>query len=124
MASGPDDFCQSLAEHAGDAVIYVDAQGMVRFWNRGAERLLGFDCGEALGRPIDIIIPEPLRERHWQGFRRVVATGSTLPPGWVVTSAMRKDGAIVPLDITILLLRRDDGSVKGIAAFMCPRPNA
>jgi PAS domain S-box-containing protein len=124
MPSAPDDFYQSLAAHAGDAVIYVDAEGVVRFWNRGAERLLGFECSEAVGQPIDIIIPDRLRARHWQGFRRVIATGSTLPPGWVVTSAMRKDGTIVPLDITILLLRRDDGSVKGIAALMSPRPTA
>jgi PAS domain S-box-containing protein len=116
------DFFEALAEHAGDAVIYVDAGGAIRFWNRGAERILGFASDEAVGRPIDIIIPEPLRERHWEGFRRVVRTGSTLPPGWVVTSAMRKDGTIVPLDITILLLRDDGGRVIGITALMCPRP--
>lgn len=121
MTSAEEDFCRALAEHAGDAVIYVDAAGVVRFWNRGAERILGFSRAEALGRRIDIIIPPQLRERHWQGFERVVSTGSTLPPGWVVTSAMRKDGTIVPLDITILLLRQDDGGVKGIAALMCPR---
>jgi len=114
MAPIVDDFHQAVADHAGDAVIYVDADGVVQFWNKGAERILGFSGVEALGKPIDIIIPDHLRDRHWQGFRRVIRTGSTLPPGWVVTQAMRKDGCIVPLDITILLPRRNDGSSSRI----------
>ena len=76
---------------------------------------MGFSGVEVLGKPIDIIIPDHLRDRHWQGFRRVIRTGSTLPHGRVVTRAMRKDDCIVPLDIAILPLRHDDGSVRGIA---------
>ncbi len=121
MSARADDFFQSLAEHSHDAVIYVDASGIVQFWNAGAETILGFRRDEAVGKPVDIIIPERLRERHWDGFRRVIRTGSTLPPGWVVTQAMRKDGTIVPLDITILLLRHADRRVRGVVALMCPR---
>jgi PAS domain S-box-containing protein len=83
-------------------VIYVDARGMVQFWDAGAETILGFGRDEAVGRPVDIIVSERLRERHWDGFRRLIRSGSTLPPGRVVTQPMRKDGVVVPVDITIL----------------------
>jgi PAS domain S-box-containing protein len=121
MSALADDFFQALDEHSHDAVIYVHASGIVQFWNAGAETILGFRRDEAVGRPVDIIIPERLRERHWDGFRRVIRSGSTLPPGWVVTQAMRKDGVVVPLDITILLLRHADRRVRGIVSLMCPR---
>jgi PAS domain S-box-containing protein len=125
MSADVDDFFEALAEHSHDAVIYVDASGIVQFWNAGAETILGFRRDEAVGRPVDIIIPERLRERHWDGFRRVIRaalrSGSTLPPGWVVTQAMRKDGVVVPLDITILLVRHASRRVRGVVALMCSR---
>jgi PAS domain S-box-containing protein len=42
-----DDFCHSLVHDAPDAIIFADAGGMIRFWNRGAERLFGFIEEEA-----------------------------------------------------------------------------
>ena len=51
-----------------DAVVYADAEGLIRFWNKGAERIFGFAAAEALGRSLDIIIPERLRGCHWAGY--------------------------------------------------------
>ena len=50
------------------AVIVVDTEGTIREWNATAERVLGYAAGEVLGSPVDILIPEHLRERHWAGF--------------------------------------------------------
>jgi PAS domain S-box-containing protein len=58
-----------------DAIIASDSYGIITFWNRGAERIFGYASAEAVGRSLDIIIPERLRERHWSGYRRVMATG-------------------------------------------------
>jgi PAS domain S-box-containing protein len=62
MSFDPEHFASVLASSMSDAVIYADAEGLIRFWNKGAERIFGFDAAEALGRSLDIIIPE--------GFRR------------------------------------------------------
>jgi hypothetical protein len=50
-------FCRLLVVDAPDAIIYADAEGIVRYWNRGAERLFGFSSDEVLGESLDLIIP-------------------------------------------------------------------
>ena len=68
---------RAMLEAAADAIILADREGVIRFWNAGAERLFGFTPAEALGRPLDIIVPEPQRARHWAGFSRVMETGES-----------------------------------------------
>jgi PAS domain S-box-containing protein len=60
-----------------DAVVATDRDGIIRLWNPGAERMFGHRADEALGQPLDLIIPERLRPRHWEGFHRVMATGES-----------------------------------------------
>jgi PAS domain S-box-containing protein len=62
-------FAQRLVSGMSDAIVYADADGVIRLWNRGATRIFDFTEAEALGRSLDIIIPERLRERHWQRYR-------------------------------------------------------
>ena len=67
--SGPpefdrDAFARTLLAEAPDAIVYADAEGIIRFWNRAASRLFGYEEAEALGQSLDIIIPEKLRQRH------------------------------------------------------------
>jgi len=57
-------FAHRLVSGMPDAIVYADAEGVIRRWNRGATRIFGFTEAEALGRSLDIIIPEHLRERH------------------------------------------------------------
>ena len=52
-----------------DAIIQADSQGIIQFWNPGAERIFGFSGAEAVGQSLDIIIPERLRKRHWDGWK-------------------------------------------------------
>jgi PAS domain S-box-containing protein len=58
-----------------DAIVASDKDGIIRFWNPGAERIFGYTSVDAIGKSLDIIIPERLRARHWQGYRQVMATG-------------------------------------------------
>jgi PAS domain S-box-containing protein len=105
---------------AADAVIAVDRDGMIRFWNPGAERLFGFAAAEAVGRTVDIIIPEPQRARHWAGFRRVMATGESRygQGDLLAVPGLRKDGARVSLEFTIVPLRAPEGQVEGMVAVL------
>jgi PAS domain-containing protein len=67
----------TLLENTDDAVVVTDASGAIRYWNSAAEAMFGHSPEEAIGASLDIIIPEKLRERHWAGYRRVMATGET-----------------------------------------------
>jgi PAS domain S-box-containing protein len=60
---------QSLLNTRSDAIIATDRDGIIRFWNPGAQRIFGHAAAEAIGQSLDLIIPERLRERHWQGYR-------------------------------------------------------
>ncbi|WP_431271196.1 PAS domain S-box protein [Dankookia sp. P2] len=111
---------RTLLQTAPDAIILADREGAIRFWNAGAERLFGYAAAEALGRPLDIIVPEPQRARHWAGFDRVMQTGeSRYGAGEVLAvPGLRKDGSRVSLEFTIVPLRDSAGRMEGMAAIL------
>jgi PAS domain S-box-containing protein len=111
---------RALLASTGDAIIAADAAGVIRLWNPGAERIFGFAEQEALGRSLDLIIPERLRQRHWHGYRQVMQTGrSRYGAGdLLAVPGVHKDGRRISLEFTIALLRSDDGGITGIAAVL------
>jgi PAS domain S-box-containing protein len=111
---------EALLGSSSDAIVATDADGIIRFWNPGADRIFGHTSGDAVGESLDIIIPERLRERHWAGFRQVMATGeSRYGHGDVLAvPGIRKDGARVSLEFTIVPLRDGAGAMIGMAAVM------
>jgi PAS domain S-box-containing protein len=115
-----DQFCRKLVVEAPDAIIYADADGLVRFWNRGAERIFRFSQSDALGKSLDLIIPEQLRKRHWDGYARTMRTGVTRYGAGDVLAvpAIRKDGLRISVEFTILPFTDRNGRVIGIAAIL------
>lgn len=113
-------FALTLARDASDAIIYADSEGVIRFWNHGAERIFGFAEGEALGRSLDIIIPERLRARHWAGYAATMESGVTRYGSGEILAvpAMHKDGRRISVEFTVLPFRDDAGRMKGIAAIL------
>jgi len=101
-----------------DAIVAADREGLIRFWNPGAERL-GYSHNEALSRSLDLIIPERLRARHWDGYRRVMESGkSRYGQGDVLSvPAIRKDGATISVEFTVVPLQ-NNGQMIGMAAIM------
>jgi PAS domain-containing protein len=67
----------SILAAAADAVVATDREGVIRIWSPGAERIFGHRLEEALGRSLDLNIPERLRPAHWEGWRRVMETGES-----------------------------------------------
>jgi PAS domain S-box-containing protein len=116
----PAHFAERLVSGMSDAIVYADAEGVIRVWNRGATRVFGFTEAEAVGRSLDIIIPENLRERHWQGYRATMRTGqSRYGDGQILSvPAVRKDGTRVSVEFTIVPFSDDAGRMIGIAAIM------
>lgn len=113
-------FYRELAHDSPDAIVYADADGMIGFWNTSAERIFGFSAAEALGQSLDIIIPESLRARHWNGYRETVRTGrSRYGAGDVLAvPALRKDGTRISVEFTILPFRDTAGRTSGMAAML------
>ena len=124
MQSERDDIGAQLAGAivgtAADAILATDRQGIIRFWNPGADRIFGFTQEEAVGASLDLIIPERLRQRHWQGYQRVIATGATrYGTGDVLAvPALTKDGRQISVEFTILLLRDASREITGMAAIL------
>jgi PAS domain S-box-containing protein len=111
--------CREVLEKARDGVIVADREGLVTFWNMGAERIFGYSRAEALGRSLDLIIPERLRQRHWEGYGKVMATGVTRYGEEVLAvPALRRDGGRLSIEFTILLVRDEAGDLLGTAAFI------
>jgi PAS domain S-box-containing protein len=115
-----DRFYRTLACEAPDAIIYADAEGRIAFWNRAAERIFGYPATEALGKTLDIIIPEKLRARHARGFGETIRTGRTRYGAGEVLAvpAVHRDGRRLSIEFTILPFRDRAGRILGIAATL------
>lgn len=120
MSPEVDRFYRTLVRNAPDAIVYADAQGMIAFWNKGAERIFGFSEAEAIGKSLDIIVPENLRQRHWEGFAETVRTGKTRYGAGDVLAvpALRKDGSRISVEFTMLLFSDRAGRILGMAAIL------
>jgi PAS domain S-box-containing protein len=113
------DLASLLVETTPDAVIVADKEGVIRLWNRGAEAIFGYSSAEALGQTLDLIVPERFRQRHWQGYRQVMATGLTrYTKELLAVPAMRRDGTRISLEFSVALLHDAAGALIGIGAIM------
>ena len=111
--------CQQIVDNSGDAIVFGNAEGNVRLWNAGAERIFGFRADEILGKSMDLIIPENLRERHWEGYDQAMKTGRTqYSRNLLAVPAIRKDGTRISIEFTIVLIRGADGKLLGPAAIL------
>ncbi len=101
-----------------DAIVCADPDGVITFWNPGAERVFGFTAAQAIGQSLDLIIPARLRERHWAGWQRVMATGeSRFGAGdMLAVPAVRQDGTTISVEFTIHPLKDAEAQMIGIAA--------
>jgi PAS domain S-box-containing protein len=106
-----------LIEQAPDAVIYADRHGIIREWNSSAFRIFGFTAEEALGKSLDIIVPERFREAHWRGYEKALSEGRTKYSGQALpTRSARKDGSTIYVELTFAVVHDRNASVVGAVA--------
>jgi len=93
----------AILSAALDAILTMDHEGLLIDLNPAAERIFGFQRGEALGRPLaDLIIPERLRERHRQGLRHFLVTGEGPVMGRrIEIDALHARGHEYPVELSI-----------------------
>ncbi|MET7742939.1 PAS domain S-box protein [Streptomyces sp. NPDC005385] len=101
-----------MADQAPDGVVIIDREGLIRYWNRGAERIFGFSAAEVDGGSLDVIIPEKHRRRHWEGFGTAMERGTTRygDADLLTVPALASDGRTLSIEFSVVLLTGNDGT--------------
>lgn len=86
-----------------EALVVADESGVIRLWNSVAVDLFGHEAETAVGASLDLIVPEPYRDRHWIGYRRAWEEG--------IKDAQR---------IAVMPVLCADGEVRGFAGHLLP----
>ena len=101
---------RGVTDAATDAIVSADGEGLLRSWNRGAERMFGWRAEEVVGRPLALIMPERFRALHSEGLARVRRTGHSKLAGSVVELVgLRRDGTEFPVELSIGVWDSPDG---------------
>jgi PAS domain S-box-containing protein len=111
---GAEPFLAALIRSSDDAIIGKTPEGQVVFWNAGAERLYGYKAAEMLGRDISVLIPED-RPDELVEILAQVAAGKIVKA--LHTERRRKDGAIVPVSVTVSPVIGRHGAVIGASTI-------
>jgi len=92
-----------IIEHALDAIVIVDARGLITNWNPCAHRIFGWAKTDVLGRPMtETIIPLAYRGEYQDGFRQMNSAGQwSLMNQRVETITLHRDGHEFPVELTI-----------------------
>lgn len=109
-----------MAAEAPDGIVIVDREGAIRYWNRGAERIFGYPASGVVGSGLDVIIPERLRQRHWDGFRAAMVSGSSRygEDDLLAVPAVAADGRTLSIEFSVVLLADAEGRVHHVAALI------
>lgn len=99
------------------AIVFAEPSGVVRSWNSGAEALFGHPAADAIGQTLDLIVPPEYRERHWAGFRTIMAaTDGKIDRASVNVPALHRDGTIMRVAVRLLLIHDARNRVAGAMA--------
>jgi len=114
----PDGLAARILEESPDAILICDVEGVVRYWNQGAERVFGFPREHVLDQSLNIIIPERFRDRHWAGWKAAMSTGVTrYNDGELLgVPALHKDGRQISIEFSIQLVNDAGGHPQWVVA--------
>ncbi|MBE9070282.1 PAS domain S-box protein [Leptolyngbya cf. ectocarpi LEGE 11479] len=102
----------NIFDLAGEAIICIDRYQHIRLYNQTAERMFGYTAAEAVGQPLDLLLPEAFRTIHRQHIERfgqsaVLSRRMGERPGNV--SGRRKNGDVFPAEASISKSKTTDG---------------
>ena len=112
--------CHQLVAAVSDAIVVSDESGAIVLWNAGAERIFGHTEAEVLGQSLDLITPERLRHRHWEGYHKSMITGTTRygAGDMLRVPAVHKDGRTMSIAFTVAMLFTSEHKVSGVIAII------
>lgn len=106
-----------IVEQSPDAVIYAGRDGVIQVWNAAATEMFGFAKEDAVGKDLNIIIPEQFRDQHWTGYDRALEAGDTKYRGKALpTKALRASGDTFYVELSFAIIRDEGGEVIGALA--------
>lgn len=105
---------------APDAVVIIDNEDLIRYWNRGAERIFGYPASEVVGTTLEVVIPKRLRQRHRDGFMAAMARGSTKygEADLLAVPAIAADGRTISIEFGVVLLAGADSTIHYVGAII------
>jgi len=104
------------------ALVGADATGIIQVWSAGAQKLFGHGASDAIGRTLDLIVPEEYRGQHWQGFRHAMDAGAANLDGQSTEIPVKcRDGTITVFPGAFMLLRDAQKKVIGAMVIFGPR---
>jgi PAS domain S-box-containing protein len=100
---------RTVLDAAFEAIVTITPEGIVRWFNRGAERIFGHRAEEVIGQPVTLHMPERYRDLCVAGLHRYLRTGEArVVGGTTELVGLRKDGGEFPIEMS-LGETRDDG---------------
>jgi PAS domain S-box-containing protein len=138
-----EDFLHAVLQTASDAIITINGDGVVTFWNKAAEKSFGYSADEIIGRPSSLLMPEEYHALHAKGLDSVAKGNRTKLAGQSMELVgRRKDGSTFPMELSLAeyttgdrrfyagiirditqknkareLLRRQHEEIQGLARF-------
>jgi diguanylate cyclase (GGDEF)-like protein/PAS domain S-box-containing protein len=93
---------RTVLDAAFDAIVTITPEGIVRWFNRGAERIFGHTAEEIIGQPVTLLMPERYREHCLTGLHRYLRTGEARVVGSTIELVgLRKDGSEFPIEMSL-----------------------
>jgi len=108
-------YLAAITEHTIDAIISLDADGMIVSWNKGAEIMLGYKAEEMIGKPFLTIVPEEFHDSCKVEFRRAIAKGYSKDAEAI---RITKNGKTIIVDQTITSIYDSNGEITGFVVIM------
>jgi diguanylate cyclase (GGDEF)-like protein/PAS domain S-box-containing protein len=101
---------RTVLDTAFDAIVTITPDGVVRWFNRGAERIFGYRAEEVIGQPVTVIMPERYRELCVAGLHRYLQTGQArVVGGTTELVGLRKDSSEFPIEMSLGETYEDGG---------------
>ena len=105
---------QAIIDSSADGILSKDREGVIAFWNQGAERLYGYASDEAVGRHISMLIPNHRGNEEKHILNTILAGGRV---EHYETERVCKDGRIVVVSLTVSPITDDDGEITGASVI-------
>jgi len=115
----------TLFDTMTDGIVVANStQGLILLWNPAASRIFGYEKDEILGKPLEMLMPERMREMHRAGLARFARTDqgpyidSHKP---VELPAMQKDGTEIAIELTLSKIDNLPGYVLAVVRDITTR---
>lgn len=109
-----------MIDTAPDAVVVLNRDDRVVYWNYGATDTFGYQEDEMLNEHLDKIIPEPLRKRHTEAYLKFIETGDSVyaPGHTMAVPAMHKNGDRLSIEFRLSVDKNDEGEIQFVLAII------